>query len=296
MSSAVATASGWSRGQRLQLSGIVTVIVVLHVVGWSLYLALSSGPLGAGAFAGAGVLAYVLGIRHAFDADHIAAIDDTTRLMVQRGRRPVGVGFFFAMGHSSVVVVLSLVIAVAAGAEDAELGLVLAALERPPGAGPDRGAVVRMHQAEEAFQRHRRGLARRGADLDVAVESSSGTYVRALARDLGATLGVGGHLTALRRTRVGPFRLEHARTLPELEEAPGLSLPLAAAVTAAFARRDVDAPPPVRPWRRRVRAADGERAVHRRRAGARHHLFAVVKAVDPVPGGRLRLLLPAQQQ
>ena len=84
-------------------------------------------------------------------------------------------------------------------------------------------------------------LARRGADLDVAVECSSGTYVRALARDLGATLGVGGHLTALRRTRVGPFRLEHARTLPELEEAPGLSLPLAAAVTAAFARRDVDA-------------------------------------------------------
>jgi high-affinity nickel-transport protein len=60
------------------------------------------------------VLAYVLGIRHAFDADHIAAIDDTTRLMVARGRRPIGVGFFFAMGHSSVVVVLALVVAVAA--------------------------------------------------------------------------------------------------------------------------------------------------------------------------------------
>lgn len=84
-------------------------------------------------------------------------------------------------------------------------------------------------------------LARRGADLEVTVECSSGTYVRALARDLGAALGVGGHLTALRRTRVGPFRLEHARTLPQLEEAPGLSLPLAAAVAAAFARRDVDA-------------------------------------------------------
>ncbi len=84
-------------------------------------------------------------------------------------------------------------------------------------------------------------LARHGADLDVAVECSSGTYVRALARDLGVALGVGAHLTALRRTRVGPFRLEHARTLPELEESPGLSLPLAAAVAAAFARRDVDA-------------------------------------------------------
>jgi tRNA pseudouridine55 synthase len=84
-------------------------------------------------------------------------------------------------------------------------------------------------------------LARRGADLDVAAECSSGTYVRALARDLGAGLGVGGHLTALRRTRVGPFRLEQARTLPELEAAPGLSLSLADAVAAAFARRDVDA-------------------------------------------------------
>jgi tRNA pseudouridine55 synthase len=84
-------------------------------------------------------------------------------------------------------------------------------------------------------------LARRGSDLDVAVECSSGTYVRALARDLGAALGVGGHLTALRRTRVGPFTLEHARTLEELEADPGLSLPLDDAVGAAFPRRDVDA-------------------------------------------------------
>ena len=85
-------------------------------------------------------------------------------------------------------------------------------------------------------------------DLDVAVDCSSGTYVRALARDLGAGLGVGGHLTALRRTRVGPFRLEHARTLPALEAgreagsdaAPELSLSLTEAVAVAFARRDVD--------------------------------------------------------
>jgi nickel/cobalt transporter (NiCoT) family protein len=104
----------WTRGQRLQLSVIVAVIAVLHVLGWSLYLSVTHGAAGAGAFAGAGVLAYVLGIRHAFDADHIAAIDDTTRLMVARGRRPIGVGFFFAMGHSSVVVVLALVVAVAA--------------------------------------------------------------------------------------------------------------------------------------------------------------------------------------
>src|SRR4051812_5073782 len=106
--------SRWSRSQRLQLSAIVGVVCLLHIAGWSLYLSLTAGPLGAGAFAGTGVLAYVLGVRHAFDADHIAAIDDTTRLMVQRGRRPVGVGFFFAMGHSSVVVLLALVVAAAA--------------------------------------------------------------------------------------------------------------------------------------------------------------------------------------
>jgi tRNA pseudouridine55 synthase len=85
-------------------------------------------------------------------------------------------------------------------------------------------------------------LARRGADLDVVVECSSGTYVRALARDLGAGLGVGGHLTALRRTRVGPFVLDRARTLEQLEADPTLSLPLDAAVAVAFPRRDLDAP------------------------------------------------------
>jgi tRNA pseudouridine55 synthase len=77
-------------------------------------------------------------------------------------------------------------------------------------------------------------------DLDVMVECSSGTYVRALARDLGAALGVGGHLAALRRTRVGPFDLRVVVTLEKLADAPALSLPLDDAVAAAFPRRDVD--------------------------------------------------------
>jgi tRNA pseudouridine55 synthase len=84
-------------------------------------------------------------------------------------------------------------------------------------------------------------LARRGTDLDVAVECTSGTYVRALARDLGAALGVGGHLTALRRTRVGPFALDHASTLESLEADPSAVIPLDAAVALAFPRRDLDA-------------------------------------------------------
>jgi tRNA pseudouridine55 synthase len=78
-------------------------------------------------------------------------------------------------------------------------------------------------------------------DVDVEVECSSGTYVRALARDLGAALGVGGHLTALRRTRVGPFTLDRASTLDVLAQASDpITLPLADAVRAAFPVRPVD--------------------------------------------------------
>jgi tRNA pseudouridine55 synthase len=79
-------------------------------------------------------------------------------------------------------------------------------------------------------------------ELDVMVECSSGTYVRALARDLGADLGVGGHLGALRRTRVGPFDLRVVTTLDRLAEEPGLSLSMDDAVDKAFPRHDVDEP------------------------------------------------------
>ncbi|MEO9328723.1 tRNA pseudouridine(55) synthase TruB [Gordonia aurantiaca] len=76
-------------------------------------------------------------------------------------------------------------------------------------------------------------------DIDVAVDCSSGTYIRSLARDLGAALGVGGHLTALRRTAVGPFTLEHARTLDEVREDGELSLDIDEAVKISFPRRDI---------------------------------------------------------
>jgi len=76
-------------------------------------------------------------------------------------------------------------------------------------------------------------------DVDLDVTCSSGTYIRALARDLGAALGVGGHLTALRRTRVGGFDIEAARTLDQLEESFAIT-PLDEAAAAAFPRRDLD--------------------------------------------------------
>lgn len=76
-------------------------------------------------------------------------------------------------------------------------------------------------------------------DLVVSVVCSSGTYIRALARDLGADLGVGGHLTALRRTRVGPYKLDAARTLDQFQEELTV-MPVAEAAAAAFPRWDVD--------------------------------------------------------
>jgi tRNA pseudouridine55 synthase len=78
-------------------------------------------------------------------------------------------------------------------------------------------------------------------DLDVEVDCSSGTYIRALARDVGAALGVGGHLTALRRTRVGRFGLDQAYQLDELAERPRLSYTLDEACLLIFPRRDLSA-------------------------------------------------------
>ena len=85
---------------------------------------------------------------------------------------------------------------------------------------------------------------RRGAevvDVVVEVDCSSGTYVRALARDVGIALGVGGHLTALRRTRVGGFGLEHARSREQLAEKPAPSYSLDEACLLAFPARDLTA-------------------------------------------------------
>ncbi|HEY7206922.1 MAG TPA: HoxN/HupN/NixA family nickel/cobalt transporter [Gaiellaceae bacterium] len=95
----------------LRLSGFGGSILLLHVVGWGLFFFyVGSNP----ALAGLGVLAYTFGLRHAFDADHIAAIDNTTRKFLQDGKRSLGVGFFFSLGHSTIVLSLATGLAVAA--------------------------------------------------------------------------------------------------------------------------------------------------------------------------------------
>ncbi|MDB5085462.1 MAG: high-affinity nickel-transporter, HoxN/HupN/NixA family [Bacilli bacterium] len=81
---------------------------ILHVLGFILLL---GNAHNSPTLVGMGMLAYTLGLRHAFDADHIAAIDNTVRKLVQEDRNPVGVGFFFSLGHSTVVCIMALVTA-----------------------------------------------------------------------------------------------------------------------------------------------------------------------------------------
>ncbi len=102
---------GLHGGDWLRLGGMYGTVAGLMVVGWGLFFAYQH-DYGA-SYAAAGGLAFSFGLRHAFDADHISAIDDTTRYLMQRGKRPLGVGFFFSLGHSTVVVALALALAVA---------------------------------------------------------------------------------------------------------------------------------------------------------------------------------------
>jgi high-affinity nickel-transport protein len=99
----------WARA-----AGLAAAVIALHVVGWGVLLGLvvpHHYQVGTEAFGiGLGVTAYTLGLRHAFDADHIAAIDNTTRKFMAEGKRPLSVGFFFSLGHSSIVFALALLL------------------------------------------------------------------------------------------------------------------------------------------------------------------------------------------
>ncbi len=101
--------------QRRTLLMMLTVVVALHVIGFLVLIGLVAPKrysLGAsGTFTiGIGVTAYTLGLRHAFDADHISAIDNTTRKLMQEGKRPLSVGFWFSLGHSTIVFALAALI------------------------------------------------------------------------------------------------------------------------------------------------------------------------------------------
>jgi nickel/cobalt transporter (NiCoT) family protein len=105
------TAAEWAR-----VSGMVAVITGLHLLGWITlvaFVAPQNFPLGEKTLGvGVGLAAYTLGLRHAFDADHISAIDNTTRKLMNDGQRPLSVGFFFSLGHSTVVFCLAFLLSI----------------------------------------------------------------------------------------------------------------------------------------------------------------------------------------
>ncbi|WP_422665325.1 HoxN/HupN/NixA family nickel/cobalt transporter [Actinacidiphila cocklensis] len=100
-----------TRAEWTRLGGMAAFIVALHVIGWFTLVAIVAPEhysVGTKSFGiGIGVTAYTLGMRHAFDADHIAAIDNTTRKLMHEGKRPLSVGFWFSLGHSSIVFALA---------------------------------------------------------------------------------------------------------------------------------------------------------------------------------------------
>src|SRR5947208_11294608 len=113
-----APTSRWSRMRRAltreewrRVGLLAAAVIGLHVIGFFILLALvvphdySLGKAGVYGL-GIGITAYTLGLRHAFDADHIGAIDNTTRKFMSEGERPLSVGFFFSLGHSTIVFVL----------------------------------------------------------------------------------------------------------------------------------------------------------------------------------------------
>jgi tRNA pseudouridine55 synthase len=185
----------------------------------------------------------ILGLLTATDKSYAATIrlgqttstDDAEGKVLQtvsaEGITDAQIGEAVAALHGDIAQVPSAVSAVKVGGQRAyKLAREGQAVELAP-------RSVRIDRFDVLAVRRHDGL----IDVDVEVDCSSGTYIRALARDVGVTLGVGGHLTALRRTRVGRFGLDQASTLDELAEQPRLSYSLDEACLQSFPRRDLTA-------------------------------------------------------
>jgi high-affinity nickel-transport protein len=105
-------------GLRGKIAGIFSVVAVINIASWGAALGLFHGHA---LLLGSAFLAYSLGLRHAIDADHIAAIDNVTRKLMQEGKQPVAAGLFFSLGHSTIVVALSLALAATAAGMKAHM-------------------------------------------------------------------------------------------------------------------------------------------------------------------------------
>lgn len=220
--------------------GVVSLIILLHVLGWGVLvlLVIPAGiPLGGGGGAlvtlGVGVTAYALGVRHAFDADHIAAIDNTTRRLADRGKPAGTVGFWFSLGHSTIVVVLCIALALGITAIGTSLADDSSALRTWTGIiGPTVSGVFLLIIAalNIASLRHRHGHAggpvlRMLGPLERAVDRPSRMYV------VGLLFGLGFDTA----TEIGLLTLAGAATFAAVPWWAALTLPiLFAAGMSAF--------------------------------------------------------------
>jgi len=184
---------------RGRLFGMYGVLVAGNVLVWVWALAMfHDQPL----LIGSALLAYSFGLRHAFDADHIAAIDNVTRKMMQEGRRPVGTGLFFSLGHSSVVLLLTLAIALGAAIAETQFD----ALKDIGGVvGTSISAVflfliaaantVILVGVWKTFNRVRNGGAYDEADLDILLANRG--FLARLFRGLFRRIGESWHMFPL---------------------------------------------------------------------------------------------------
>jgi nickel/cobalt transporter (NiCoT) family protein len=104
---------GLTPRERLRASLMLTTILALHVLGFAVFMLFVVPSHYKGLGIGVAATAYTLGLRHAFDADHISAIDNTTRKLMNEGKRPLGIGYFFSLGHSTIVIAIGVGIVVA---------------------------------------------------------------------------------------------------------------------------------------------------------------------------------------
>jgi high-affinity nickel-transport protein len=124
------TAGALSAGERRRAGAMFSTIALLHVVGFGVFIAFVLPSHYKGLGIGVAGLAYSLGLRHAFDADHIAAIDNTTRKLISDGKRPLSVGYWFSLGHSTIVMAIGVGIVVAEKAAYGAVSNSHSALER----------------------------------------------------------------------------------------------------------------------------------------------------------------------
>jgi nickel/cobalt transporter (NiCoT) family protein len=109
----VKVARGLTPGERRRASLMFVTIALLHIVGFGVFIAFVVPSHYRGLGIGVAGLAYSLGLRHAFDADHISAIDNTTRKLMSEGKRPLSIGYWFSLGHSTIVIAIGVGIVVA---------------------------------------------------------------------------------------------------------------------------------------------------------------------------------------